>query len=172
MTTIGMRSDVDAVVVARTVYPLPEPARTDALARACSHLDMLFSVAGTFGDLDALMQQESAQGRVAHLLSRRESVEAPLVRYVHMESPLDILSQIPPAFIATGGLTGLLYLAKRTLTFNLEVTERAEYLKARAAHWESERSKSELQTLEHYARIAEAELAIDSPPQLQIDTDD
>jgi hypothetical protein len=76
----------------------------------------------------------------------------PVVLSVQMESPLELLLQLPPEFLVTG-LPGLFYLAKRTMTFDLEVTERAERLKYQAADWERQRSEAEVEVMRNYAEV-------------------
>jgi hypothetical protein len=168
-TQIGV--GIGPVVTAHAVYTLPDPASTSVLARACSHLNLIFQFAGAVGDVETLAAMEAdparrVAGRLAH--DDSGSLELPVVRRVSMGSPLEIVTELPPGFMAIGGLTGLVYLAERLLCFHLEFRVRAEKLKA-AANWDAHRSDSELQVLRNLEGAAQAQLAIDPLPTIELD---
>jgi hypothetical protein len=158
----------------RAVFVEREPSRTGVdltdLESAFTQLDALFKVAWAISDPDTLRLEAEFRSRFPHgsggeaLLLRRfpPSVPAPLptLRSLVMQSPLDLLAEIPGEFVWEGGaLAALGVLVERVLNFPLRIQVQREKLRAEKAGWEAARTRSELLVV---ARQAEALKALEA----------
>lgn len=151
-----------------------KPARAGVdltdLESAFTQLDALFKVAWAISDPDTLRLEAEFSSRFPHgsggeaLVLRRfpPAVPAPLpvLRSLAMQSPVDLLAEIPGEFIWGGGAVAALgVLVERVLNFPLRIQVQREKLRAEKAAWEAARMKSELLVI---ARQAEALKALEA----------
>jgi hypothetical protein len=134
------------------------------LESAFTQLGSLFKVAWAISDPETLRLEAEFRSRFPHgsggeaLVLRRfpPSVPAPLpiLRSLAMQSPIDLLAEIPGEFVrGAGAVAALGVLAERVLDFPLRIQVQAEKRRAEKAAWEATRTKSERLVI---ARQAEA----------------
>jgi hypothetical protein len=159
----------------RAVFAKREkPARAGVdlmdLESAFTQLDALFKVAWAISDPETLRLEAEFSSRFPRgsggeaLVLRRfpPAVPAPLpvVRSLAMQSPVDLLAEIPSEFIGEGGAVAALgVLVERVLNVPLRIQVQREKLCAEKAAWEATRTKSELLVI---ARQAEALKALEA----------
>jgi hypothetical protein len=156
----------------RAVFAQREPSRTTRadlsdLQSAVTQLDALFKVAWAISDPDTLRLEAELRSRFPRgtggeaLLLRRfpPSPPAPLpqLRSLAMQSPLDLLAEIPGEFVWGGGaVAALSVLIERALNLPLRIQVQREKLRAEKAGWEAARTKSELSVIAQQAEALKA----------------
>jgi len=158
----------------RAVFVEREPSRAGVdltdLESAFTQLDALFKVAWAISDPETLRLEAEFRSRFPHgsggeaLVLRRfpPSVPAPLpiLRSLSMQSPMDLLAEIPGEFLWGGeAVAALGVLVERVLNFPLRIEVQREKLRTEKAAWEAARTKSELLVI---ARQAEALKALEA----------
>jgi hypothetical protein len=140
------------------------------LGSAFTQLDALFKVAWAISDPETLRLEAEFSSRFPHgsggevLILRRFPPSAPapvpVLRSLAMQSPVDLLAEIPGEFLWGGGTVAALgVLVERVLNFPLRIQVQREKLRAERAAWEAARTKSELLVI---ARQAEALKALEA----------
>jgi hypothetical protein len=152
----------------RAVFVEREPSRAGVdltdLESAFTQLDALFKVAWAISDPETLRLEAEFRSRFPHgsggeaLVLRRfppsDPAPLPILRSLAMQSPIDLLAEIPGEFLWGGGAVAALgVLVERVLDFPLRIQVKRENLRAEKAAWEAARTKSELLVI---ARQAEA----------------
>jgi hypothetical protein len=158
----------------RALFVEREQSRTGVdladLESAFTQLSALFKVAWAISDPETLRLEAEFRSRFPHggggeeLLLRRfpPSVPAPLptLRSLVMQSPLELVAEIPREFVWGGGaVAALSVLFERLLNFPLRIQAQREKLRAEKAGWEAARTRSELLVI---ARQAEALKALEA----------
>jgi hypothetical protein len=121
---------------------------------ALTQLDALFRVAWAISDTDTLRLEAEFQSRFTggtggDVLLRQRFLPAPappmpLIRSLSVRSPLEIVAEIPPAFVLGGGAVAALgVLVERVLNLPLSIRARRERIRADIARYEAERTRSQ-----------------------------
>jgi hypothetical protein len=174
----------------RAVFAEREPSRAGVdladLESAFTQLNALFKVAWAISDPETLRLEAEFSNRFPHgsggdalvLYRFPPSVQAPLpvLRSLAMQSPIDLLAEIPDEFLWGGGAVAALgVLVERVLNFPLRIQAHREKLRAELAAWEAARTKSELLVIARQADALKAlearNLEIRSVELLESDTD-
>jgi hypothetical protein len=157
----------------RAVFAEREPSRGVDLSDVESvftQLDALFKVAWAIGDPETLRLEAEFRARFPRgsggepLLQRRFAPEPPAplpsLRSLVLRSPLELLADMPAAFVLGGGaVAALSVLIERVLNFPLRLHVQREKLRAQQAAWEAARTRSELLVV---AQQADALRALES----------
>jgi hypothetical protein len=150
----------------RAVFAQREPSRTTRadlsdLQSAVTQLDALFKVAWAISDPDTLRLEAELRSRFPRgtCAASLPSPPAPLpqLRSLAMQSPLDLLAEIPGEFVWGGGaVAALSVLIERALNLPLRIQVQREKLRAEKAGWEAARTKSELSVIAQQAEALKA----------------
>jgi hypothetical protein len=132
-----------------------------------SQLDALFRVAWALADADTIRLEAEFRGRYGEgtggetLLLRPFPPAAPMpnpvVRALSMRSPLELVAELPSAFIVSGAAVAALgVLIERVLNLPLRIRVQREKLLAEQARYKAERTQREVTVIRHQATALEA----------------
>lgn len=151
-----------------------------ATAVALADPDVIDEAAERFRFCESLVTHEPTlawSATAVHAFRDATPPHLPVVS-LRMESPFSVLSQIPPDFIAGGGITALLALiaklakldnaAMKVATFPVRVSERWAYHRSEQAKWELALAQNQRRVIEEQAAILRATADLLAPKSIEL----